>query len=91
MQSDSDCGVRSGLKKLLAEAKEKGVSVYLDGISCFAYKSGLTEGFIPTLQAARFTTRELVRLYPYYIVTYQQMDKAEEFEYYLVKPRSETC
>ena len=80
-------GGDSGLKKLIADAKDKGVSVYLDGISCFAYKSGLAEGFIPTLQAARFTTREIVRLYPYYIVTYQQMDTAEEFEYYLVKPR----
>lgn len=78
-------GGEQGLKELIAEAKAKGVSVYLDGISCFAYDSGLTEGFIPTLHAARFTTRELVKLYPYYIVTYQQQDWSDE--YYLVKPR----
>lgn len=78
-------GGDSGLKKLIADAKSKGVSVYLDGISCFAYGSGLAEGFVPTLHAARFTTRELVKLYPYYIVTYQQQDWSDE--YYLVKPR----
>ena len=78
-------GGDSGLKKLIADAKAKGVSVYLDGISCFAYDSGLAEGFVPTLHAARFTTRELVKLYPYYIVTYQQQDWSDA--YYLVKPK----
>lgn len=77
-------GGDSGLKTLITDAKAKGVSVYLDGISCFAYDSGLFQGFIPTLHAARFTTRELVKLYPYYIVNYQQQDWSEP--YYLVKP-----
>ena len=78
-------GGDSGLKKLIADANAKGVSLYLDGISCFAYNSGLFDGFVPTLHAARFTTRELVKLYPYYIVTYQQQDSSDP--YYLVKPR----
>ena len=78
-------GGDKGLKQLISDAKEKGVSIYLDGISCFAYNSGLLEGFVPTLHAARFTTRELVKLYPYYIVTYQQQDWSDP--YYLVKPR----
>ena len=80
-----ELGGDSGMKKLIADAKEKGVSLYFDGISCFAYNSGLLEGFVPTLHAARFTTRELVKLYPYYIVTYQQQDWSDP--YYLVKPR----
>ena len=80
-----ELGGESGMQKLIAAAKEKGVSLYFDGISCFAYKSGLAEGFVPTLHAARFTTRELVKLYPYYIVTYQQQDWSDP--YYLVKPR----
>ena len=80
-------GGDSALKKLITDAKGKGVSVYLDGISCFAYNSDLTEGFVPTLHAARFTTRELVKLYPYYIVNYQQMDDDDDLAYYLVKPR----
>ena len=80
-----ELGGDSGMKKLMAAAKEKGVSLYFDGISCFAYDSGLLEGFIPTLHAARFTTRELVKIYPYYIVNYQQCDW--EDPYYLVKPK----
>ena len=78
-------GGDAGLKKLIENAQSKGVSVYLDGISCFAYDSGLAEGFVPTLHAARFTTREVVKLYPYYIVTYQQQDWSDP--YYLVKPK----
>ena len=78
-------GGDSALKKLIADAKARDVSIYLDGISCFAYDSGLLEGFVPTLHSARFTTRELVKLYPYYIVTYQQQDWTDP--YYLVKPR----
>ena len=81
----SELGGESGLKKLITAAKEEGVRIYLDGISCFAYDSGIVEGFVPTLHAARFTTREIVKLYPYYIVTYQQQDDSDP--YYLVKPR----
>ena len=85
IHTQGELGGDSGMKKLMAAAKEKGVSLYFDGISCFAYDSGLLEGFVPTLHAARFTTRELVKLYPYYIVTYQQSDWTDP--YYLLKPR----
>lgn len=85
IHTQGELGGDSGMKKLIAAAKEKGVTLYFDGISCFAYDSGLLEGFVPTLHAARFTTRELVKLYPYYIVTYQQQDWSDP--YYLVKPR----
>ena len=80
-----ELGGDSALKTLAAAAKDKGVALYLDGISCFAYDSGLFEGFIPTSHAARFTTRELVKLYAYDIVTYQQNTDGEN--YYLVKPK----
>ena len=80
----SELGGESGMKKLIETAKAKGVTLFFDGISCFAYDSGLLEGFIPTLHAARFTTRELVKLYSYDIVTYQQNTYDP---YYLVKPR----
>ena len=85
IHTQGELGGDSGMKQLISAAKEKGVSLYFDGISCFAYDSGLLEGFVPTLHAARFTTRELVKLYPYYIVTYQQSDWVEP--YYLLKPR----
>ena len=85
MHTVGELGGDAGMKRLIAQAKEAGVPLYFDGISCFAYDSGLLEGFVPTLHAARFTTRELVKLYPYSIVTYQQSTWAEP--YYLVKPR----
>ena len=77
-------GGDSGMKKLMEDAAEKNVDLYFDGISCFAYHSGLFKGFIPFIHAAKFTTRELVKLYHYDIVTYQQADWDDPF--YLVKP-----
>ena len=80
-----ELGGDSGMKRLIETAREKNVSLYFDGISCFAYESGLFNGFIPAVHAAKFATRDLARLYPYNIVTFQQRDRKEP--YYLVKPR----
>ncbi len=77
-------GGEKALKQLIGDAKNRGVDLYLDGISCFAYDSGLLEGFIPFSHAARFTTREQVKLYAYDIVTYQQAYWNDP--YYLVRP-----
>jgi hypothetical protein len=77
-------GGDNGMKKLMEDAAEKNVDLYFDGISCFAYHSGLFQGFIPFIHAAKFTTRELVKLYHYDIVTYQQADWDDPF--YLIKP-----
>ena len=68
----------------MAAAKDKDVMLSLDGISCFAYDSGLFDGFTAFSNAARFTTREQVKLYNYDIVTFQQSDWQES--YYLVRP-----
>ena len=80
----NELGGDSGMKKLIANAKEKKVNLFFDGISCFAYDSGLFDGFLPFSNAARFTTREQVILYNYDIVTYQQSDWQDA--YYLVRP-----
>ena len=80
----NELGGDRGMKKLIAAAKEKGVNLFFDGISCFAYDSGLFDGFLPFSNAARLTTREQVILYNYDIVTYQQSDWQDE--YYLVRP-----
>ena len=82
----NELGGESGMKKLIAGAKEKGVDLFFDGISCFAYDSGLLEGFLPFSNAARFTTREQAILYNYDIVTYQQADWSGMDTYYLVRP-----
>ena len=80
----NELGGDSGMKKLIADAREKNVNLFFDGISCFAYDSGVFDGFLPFSNAARFTTREQVILYNYDIVTYQQSDWQDA--YYLVRP-----
>ena len=77
-------GGSSGMQKLIQAAKSGGVPLYFDGITCFAYNSGLLNGFIPFRDAARFTTREQIRIYPYSPIFYQQDEFFEPF--YLVRP-----
>lgn len=72
------------MKSLIARAREKGIDLYFDGISCFAYNSGVFNGFIPFRNASRFTTREVAKLYAYDIVTYRESDWMDP--YYLVRP-----
>lgn len=79
-------GGESGMKKLIASAAEKGVDLYFDGISCFAYRSGILNGFNTLSDSARATTRDLIKLYPYYIVTYEMSTWMDKYPYYLVKP-----
>jgi len=77
-------GGKKGMADLISYAKEQNVPLYFDGVSAFAYRSGILRGFIPYRDAARFTTREHVELYPYSVVTFLP---AEYFDpYYLVRP-----
>ena len=77
-------GGAKGMKTLIQNAKQKNVPLYFDGISCFAYNSGLFQGFIPYRDAARFTTREQTKIYPYSPIYYQQDEFFDPF--YLVRP-----
>ncbi|MBE5800727.1 MAG: hypothetical protein E7319_00370 [Clostridiales bacterium] len=79
-----ELGGTKDLKALMNTAAEKNVPLYLDGITCFAYDSGLFQGFIPFNNAARYTTREQVHIYPYDVITYLEADWLDP--YYLVKP-----
>ena len=79
-----ELGGDAGMQKLIAYAKEKGIDLYFDGISCFAYNSGIFNGFIPFTHASRYTTREVAELYPYDIVTYRLSTWMDP--YYLVRP-----
>ncbi len=76
-------GVR-GMDSLIAGAKTADIPLYFDGISCFSYRSGLFQGFIVQSHAARYTTRERVKLYPYSEITYKSSDGLDPF--YLVTP-----
>lgn len=77
-------GGKKGMTKFIAKAKELNVPVYFDGVNCFAYDSGILEGFVPFTNAARYTTREQIALLPYDVVTYQKADWLDY--YYLVRP-----
>ncbi len=79
----SQLGGESGMQELIRKSEGLGTELYFDGITCFAYDSGIFDGFVSFRDAARFTTREQVVLYPYDIVTYQQQ---KDEPYYLVKP-----
>lgn len=77
-------GGAKGMQSLIQSAKSGGVPLYFDGVTCFAYNSGLLNGFIPFRDAARFTTREQIRIYPYSPIFYQQDEFYDPF--YLVRP-----
>ncbi|MBQ3761990.1 MAG: hypothetical protein II875_08270 [Clostridia bacterium] len=77
-------GGKKGLKSLIKTADEAGAVLYLDGIHCFAYDSDVFDGFLPYSDAARYVTREQVKLYPYSPASYQPDE--EKDVYYLVKP-----
>ena len=77
-------GGESGMKKLMASAAAKNVDLYFDGVSCFAYNSGIFNGFNSLSDSARATTRTVIKLYPYDIVTYRLSTWMDP--YYLVKP-----
>lgn len=79
-----ELGGEKAMKNLIKSARESGVPLYFDGITCFAYDSGILQGFIPYVNAARFTTREQVKIYPYSVIFYQQDDFFDPF--YLVQP-----
>ncbi|MBQ4619482.1 MAG: hypothetical protein IJB25_06335 [Clostridia bacterium] len=77
-------GGEEGMKKLIATAEENGVPLYFDGISCFAYDSGMIRGFNPFNDSARYATREQVKIDPYSYITYLPVDWKDPFQ--LAKP-----
>lgn len=79
-----ELGGNNGMIRLIDYAKAQSVPLYFDGISCFAYDSGIFNGFLVMRDAARYTTRERVQLYPYYAITFRPMDWEDPF--YLVQP-----
>ena len=79
-----ELGGSSEMHSLISEARQKDVSLAFDGVTAFAYNSGVFDGFLPFRDAARYATREQVHLYPYSIVTYQQAEWMDDF--YLTRP-----
>lgn len=81
-----ELGGKEAMSRLIDTAAKNDVNLYFDGIACFAYDSGLLQGFIPFRDAAKFTTREQALIYPYDPIIYLG-DAEWRDEFYLVKPR----
>lgn len=84
----SELGGTSKFKSMINALSSKGIGIYLDGQTEFAYNSGMFDGFMAFRDAARFTTRENVELYDYSIVWYGQEDEEGDPDaYYLLRPQ----
>ena len=79
-----ELGGKKSMTALIAKAKELNVPLYFDGVNCFAYDSGILEGFVPFTDAARYANRVQIELLPFDVVQYQTADWLDS--YYLVRP-----
>lgn len=79
----SELGSKKDLKNMIDEAAKLGVTVYLDGVTNYAYNSDLFDGYSYYQDTAKYVSKERVELYDYSTVSYQQL-KAND-EYYLLK------
>ena len=80
----NELGGEKELDTLIKDTSAGDVRLYLDGITCFAYNSGMLDGFSAFSNAARYTTRETIRLQSFDIVTAKLNKQSDEF--YLTKP-----
>lgn len=79
-----ELGGKKSMTALIDKAKELNVPLYYDGVNCFAYDSGILEGFVPFTDAARYANRVQIELLPFDVVQYQTADWLDS--YYLVRP-----
>ncbi|MBR3928421.1 MAG: hypothetical protein IKJ65_05385 [Clostridia bacterium] len=77
-------GGEEGMEKLIEAAKERKIPLYFDGVTCFAYDSGIFKGFNPFNDSARHATREQVKIDDYSFVTYRSVSWKDPFQ--LVSP-----
>lgn len=77
-----DLGSKKDLTNMIANANAKGVDVYLDGVTHYAYDSNLFNGFFSFTDAARFISKERSELYQYSQITYSQREGTDS--YYLL-------
>ena len=79
----SDLGTSKDFKALTDSANENGIPLYLNGITNYAYNSGISDGFVVFTDVAEFVSNENVELYPYSTITYGKDMSLDS--YYLLK------
>lgn len=78
----SDLGSAKDFKNMIADAENKGVAVYLDGVTNYAYDSDIWDGFFSYMDAARFVSKDRAELYEYNTVSYGKRESQDT--YYLL-------
>lgn len=80
----NELGGEKGAEALMEKARSYGIPLYFDGITAFAYDSGLLDGFVAARDAARYITREVNEISRYSPVFYTEED--DDGSFYLVRP-----
>ncbi|WP_033165012.1 DUF5696 domain-containing protein [Clostridium sp. KNHs205] len=78
-------GSKGSFRKFLNGAASMEVPVYLEGAVAYAYEDGLFDGFSANKDAAKYASREVVKLYEFSPVYYGEDELKDP--YYLLKPQ----
>ncbi|MBQ8953130.1 MAG: hypothetical protein IJ048_03355 [Clostridia bacterium] len=84
VKTEGVLGGQKGLERFVQAAQAAGNEVYLDGMSMFTYRSGVLQGFNYFADAAKHTTRDRVKLYPYSPIFFTEARWLDSF--YFAKP-----
>lgn len=72
-------GSKKDLNNFISSANNLGVDVYLNGITQYAYKSTLANGFFSYRDAAKLISKERCSLYEYSAITFAQRDDLDTY------------
>jgi len=74
-----DLGGKKKLKSLIDTAASLGVDIYLDGVTHYAYDSGILDGFFSYSDAAKTLAKERAELFVYSDVTYSAREGVDSY------------
>lgn len=80
----SALGSKKDLQKLSDKASELGIDFYLEGVTQYAYDSGITNGFFSYADAAKTIAKERAQIPVYSAITYSKREGVDD--YYLLHP-----
>lgn len=80
----SSLGSKKDLQNTIDTAKGLGIDIYLDGVTQYAYDSGVLDGFFVFTDSARFISKEKAELFEYNPISYGKSEYKDSF--YLLHP-----
>ena len=81
----SELGSKKKLHKFIDRSNELGIPLYLEGVVMHAHDSNMFDGFIIKRDSARYSSREVIKLYNFSPIYYGIEDWKDHF--YLLKPQ----